>query len=90
MSIKFGREQLRNPTPANINFWIRLYTVVAGCFMGWMQTATFIPNKWQAIISSIMGLTIAIGNGVAPMFGVPIAAQSVPTDQVSAIETDKK
>ena len=90
MSIKFGRDQIKNPTPSNIIFWIRVFTVIAGIFMGWMQTASFIPNKWQAIISSILGLVIALGNGLAPLFGVPVQAETIPKEQVTAVEPETK
>lgn len=84
--MKFGRKQLTNPTPASINFWIRVYTVVAGVFMGWMQTAAFIGPKTQAMLSSILGLTVALGNGIAPFFGVKIG-DDVSPEEVTAVET---
>lgn len=84
--MRFGRKQLSNPTPASINFWIRVYTVVAGVFMGWMQTAVFIGPKTQALMSSILGLTIALGNGVAPFFGVKQDREDIPVDKVTAAE----
>lgn len=87
--MEFGRKQLSNPTPAGINFWIRVFTVVAGVFMGWMQTAVFIGPKTQAILSSILGLLIALGNGIAPFFGVKIEGD-VSSEKVTAIETNNE
>jgi len=84
--MKFGRKQLTNPTPSSVNFWIRVFTVIAGVFMGWMQTAVFIGPKTQAMLSSILGLMIALGNGIAPFFGVKVEGE-VDSEKVTAVET---
>lgn len=88
-TVSFGRSQMRNPSPAGLVFWVRLVTIISGIFMGWMQTASFIPSKSQAIISSILGLALALGNGVIPLFGVEVKTDSVPIEDVTAIETKK-
>lgn len=88
--VKFGTGQVRNPTPAGINLWVRVFTIVAGIFIGWMQTTNLIGPLTQGVLSSILGLLLAIVNGLAPLFGVDITAASVPTDQVTAIETKEK
>lgn len=85
MTMKFGRRQLSNPTPASINFWVRVYTIVAGAFIGWMQTAPYIGIKTQAMLSSIIGLTLGIANGLAPLFGTEVPA-NVPAKEVTAVE----
>lgn len=53
-----------------------------------MQTAPFIPSATQAIVSSILGLVIALGNGLAPLFGVTPVPNEIPSEKVTAMETD--
>ena len=86
----FGLKQISNPTPTNVNTLVRVITIISGTLMAWMQTAAFIPSNVQAPISSILGLIIALSNGLAPLFGVEVNSKTVPTDQVTAIETDSK
>lgn len=88
--VKFGTGQVGNPTPAGINLWVRVFTVVAGIFIGWMQTTNLIGPITQGVLSSILGLLLAIVNGLAPLFGVDITSKSVPTEKVTAIETGKE
>lgn len=88
--VSFGTGQVSNPTPAGINLWVRVFTVVAGIFIGWMQTTNLIGPVTQGIISSILGLLLAIVNGLAPLFGVDVTGKTVPTEQVTAIDTKEK
>lgn len=88
--VKFGTKQMSNPTPAGINLWVRVFTIVGGIFIGWMQTTNLIGPLTQGAISSILGLLLAIANGLAPLFGVDLgSAKTVPVDQVTAVETEK-
>lgn len=85
--IKFGTKQINNPTPSGINLVARVLTVVGGIFLGWMQTSNFIGVYSQATISSILGLLLAIINGIAPLFGVNTTQVAIPTKDVSAMST---
>ena len=85
--IKFGTSQVVNPTPSNINLWVRVFTVAAGVFMGWMATADLIGPRTEDVINSILGLLIGLVNGLAPLFGVDISSRTVPRDKVTAIDT---
>jgi hypothetical protein len=85
--VKFGTGQVNNPTPAGINLWVRIFTIVGGIFIGWMQTTNLIGPMTQGAISSILGLLLAIVNGLAPLFGVDISSKTVPTEKVTAIDT---
>ncbi len=85
--IKFGTKQINNPTPAGINLIARVFTVVAGIFLGWMQTNNIIEVHSQGTISSILGLLLAIINGIAPLFGVNTTQTAIPTKDVSAMTT---
>jgi len=91
MAIKFGTSQVSNPTPSNINLWVRVYTVVAGVFLGWMVTSPLIGPHTQNTISSILGLSLALVNGIAPLFGIDISGgggKKVDVDKVTAMEPD--
>ncbi len=37
--IKFGGQQVENPTPASINRWVTIISVVAPAFMLWAASA---------------------------------------------------
>ena len=88
-TIKFGPRQLRNPTPAKINLGVRIFTIVAGIFLGWMQTDTIINIEAhsKAVTSSILGLLLAIINGIAPLFGVNTTQTIIPKEDVAAMTT---
>ena len=85
--IKFGTKQINNPTPAGINLIVRIFTIVAGVFLGWMQTSPIIGIHYQAGISSILGLLLAIVNGIAPLFGVNTTQTVIPKEDVAAMAT---
>lgn len=87
--VKFGAAQIKNPTPSSLNLWVRVFTVVAGVFMGWMNTNTLIPSGTQDVINSILGLLLGICNACAPLFGVQVNARYVKKENVSAIDTPK-
>lgn len=87
--IKFGRAQLSNPTPSKVNLIARVFTVVAGIFLGWMSTNNLIGPVTQGYIGSIVGLALALVNGLAPLFGVDVNSPIVPTSKVKSLDTDK-
>lgn len=86
-AIKFGTDQVSNPTPSKINLWVRVFTVAAGVFMGWMATASLMGPNTKDILNSILGLLIGLVNGIAPLFGIEINTRTVPSDKVTAIDT---
>ncbi len=92
MAILFNRHQINKPTPAGISNAIQIYTIVASSIVAWIGTnaASFIPSKESGIIASILGLTIVICNGIKPFFGVSTTQESVPIEQVTAMEEPKK
>jgi hypothetical protein len=85
--IKFGTDQIKNPTPAGVNLGVRIFTIAGGIFLGWMQTTPLINVHSQATTSSILGLLLAITNGIAPLFGVNTTQTSIPTAEVKAMTT---
>lgn len=87
MAMKFGTSQISNPTPSKINLWVRVFTVAAGIFMLWLPTAAFIGPHSQAYMNSILGLFVALSNGLAPLFGIEVSDnQKVPAKDVIAME----
>lgn len=87
--MNFGPRQLKNPTPGNIVFWVRVYTVVAGIVLTSLASAPFHLSH-EAFWNWFLSLTITISNGVAPLFGVPISTKTVPADQVVAMDEPKE
>lgn len=88
-NVSFGLDQVSNPTPSKLNLWVRVFTIVSGIFLGWMQTNSLIPAHAQNTIGSILGLLLAISNGLAPLFGVEITSNKVPVAKVTAMDADK-
>lgn len=86
----FGLTQISNPTPSIINLWARVITVVCGVFLAWMSTNDIVTPYWNHLLSGILGLVLALTNGLAPLFGVQISQSNVPTENVTAIDTDKQ
>lgn len=84
--VKFGWKQIINPTPAAINRAVRAATVVIAIFMAWMATASIMGPHLKDILTQTLGLILALINGLAPLFGVPLGGQSVPAADVAAVE----
>ena len=87
--VKFGADQINNPTPSNINFWVRLFTVVTAIFLGWISTANIVGPHTKDVLTQILGLALALSNGLAPLFGVEVSG-NVPAKDVTAVDTGAK
>lgn len=91
--MKFGRKQISNPTPAAINFWVRVWTVAAGILLTSMESLPFhsVSGTFESTMKWFLGLTIALGNGLAPLFGVEIkkGETTVPIEDVKSMESPK-
>lgn len=83
---RFGRSQLKNPTPAGLSSVIAVFTVIAGIIITWLGTIDFIKESIVTIIVSVLGLLVAIGNGVKPFFGVETQLKEINIDNVSEME----
>lgn len=92
MAIKFGVSQAKNPTPSKINLWVRVYTVTAGIFLGWMPTTNLIGTHTAGNISGIVGLSLLLANGIAPLFGIELSGRvdKVAVEDVSSMDEPKK
>lgn len=90
--MKFGRSQINNPTPASINFWVRVWTVAGGIILTGMESFPFhtVSGMVESTVKWFLGLTIALANGLAPLFGAEINSKTVSVDQVTAIEEKKE
>ena len=89
-TIKFGAKQFNNPTPANVSNAVSIITVVASILLTWIGTASFIPAGISSTLQSILGLVIALSNGIKPFFGVQTEKENVPIEQVTAMEAEPK
>jgi len=89
--MKFGRKQINNPTPASINFWVRVWTVSAGIILTSMEYIPFhtVSGVFESTMKWFLGMTIALANGLAPLFGAEVKTDTVPVDKVTAIEEEK-
>ena len=88
-TISFGTKQFNKPTPNGLSNAIQIYTVIASVVLAWMGTANFIPVHSSSVIQSILGLTIAVANGLKPFFGVTTDQKTVPIEQVGEMEAKK-
>jgi len=86
--MKFGRKQINNPTPASINFWVRVWTISAGIILTSMESIPFhtVSGMVESTMKWFLGLSIALGNGLAPLFGAEIKGTVVDVDKVTAVE----
>lgn len=84
-NILFGVKQISKPTPANINRWVRVFTVTAAIFLAWMSTSNIVGPHSKDIINQVLGLALGLTNGLAPLFGVQLSG-SVPAEDVKSVE----
>lgn len=89
--MKFGRDQIKHPTPASINFWVRVGTVSAGVLLTAMESFPYhtVSGLVESTIKWFLGLGIALGNGLAPLFGAEVESKTVPIEDVTAMEEKK-
>jgi hypothetical protein len=58
--------------------------------LGSLEAAPFISQSLQATLSWILGLTIALANGMLPLIGVDIKTEDIDPENITAIETEPK
>lgn len=86
----FGLGQRKNPTPDKVNVMAGVITGAIGIFIGWTGTNDIIPPKTENIVTSILGLMLLLIPVLKPLWGVPNVPSSMPSDKVTAIDTDTK
>lgn len=86
----FGLSQRNKPTPERINVLSKVITATIGIFIGWTGTNDILPAKLENILTSVLGLFLLVIPVITPLFGVDVPTATVPTKDVTAIETDPK
>lgn len=89
MSIKFGSKQLQNPTPANVARRLDIFCAISGVLIGYLTTASYIPNNISNIIAGILGMLIGVAQSLKPFYGVETTRQTVDIDNVVEMEKPK-
>lgn len=84
--VKFNSAQLSNPTPAGLNRWVRVFTVIFASLIAWMPTNNVVPHNVQDVLTPILALLMTIANGIAPFFGIEVSGKTVPAEDVTAME----
>lgn len=90
-TVKFGINQINNPTPSKLNLWVKVITIVIGVFMGFMAVTDLIGPHSKDALNQILGLlVIPLINGLAPLFGMTGVGSYVKTSDVSSMDEPKK
>lgn len=89
MKIKFGRQQLKNPTPKSVAWKITFASAMLGYVGFYVQTADWLGDIPQHFITGFCAFVIGAINTAAPFFGVHVDTKTVKTEDVGTIE-DKK
>lgn len=86
----FGLSQRNKPTPERINVIAKVLTATIGIFIGWTGTNDILPPRLENVLTSILGLVLLLIPVLIPLFGVDVPTATVPTKDVTSIETDPK
>ena len=84
--IKFGRLQLKNPTPTSWAKPIQVFTVLGGITLAWVGTTTIFGVHTISNIQSVLGLLIGMANGLLPFLGVETSKMDIPIEHVTEME----
>lgn len=90
MAIKFGRKQLRNPTPSNVAVGLDIFSGFAAAVLAWIGTASFISAATSTILQSVLGLLVTLAQIAKPFFGVKTRLRSIDIEDVSVMEEPAK
>ena len=85
--IGFGGRMLKHPTPASFERFVKMWIGISGLFLAWMPTNNIIPIEFQEIFTPINNLVNSILIFLLPYFGVKVTADTVPTKDVTSMET---
>ena len=89
MTIRFGRKQLKNPTPRDVAFRLNIIMAICTAVSGWLSSASYIPTKSSTIAASILSLVVLICMAIKPFYGVETTKKSVPIGDVGEMEVPK-
>ena len=85
--IQFGGRQLKNPTPASFERFVKIFIGLSGLFMAWMPTNNLVPLSIQEVITPVNNLLNSVMIFLLPYFGVKVNGDSVPAEDVTSMET---
>ncbi len=89
-SVKFGSQQLRNPTPHHISMLFDFLAGACGIISGFVTTAAFISHNVSDVVSSILtALVIPMLLLSKRFFGVETPAGPIPKEDVIEMDTKK-
>lgn len=83
-----SQKAFNSPTPAGLNLWIKVITVIAVAFLGWLTTATIMGPHSKDVVTQITSLVVVMLNAVSPFFGVNTTEKSVPVENVAAMDVE--
>jgi hypothetical protein len=87
MAIKFGANQVNNPTPQRASIWLDAGAGFAGIVAAWLMTASYIPYAVSDIIGSVLtGLVIPSLLFFKRFFGDDTKQKNVSIDDVTEIK----
>ena len=78
---------LKHPTPASFERFVKMWIGISGLFLAWMPTNNIIPIEFQEIFTPINNLVNSILIFLLPYFGVKVKEDTVPTKDVTSMET---
>ena len=85
--IQFGRQQFGKPTPASVGFTLSIIQACCAALIVWLGSPNPIPSNICHTIASFLGLIVLMCIAIKPFFGVDIPGKTVPTEQVTEVET---
>lgn len=90
MAMKFGTQQLNQPTPRNVGRTFKIIIAINSAITVWMGTADYIPSFTAKVVGSILSLVTLLCVSLEPFFGVQTNQKNIPIEQVSEMEEPKK
>lgn len=91
MAIKFGINQMGNPTPHNLSVWFDVAAGFLGIVNGWLLTAAYVSHNVSDILGSIIsGLLIPSLLFFKRFFGSEVTQKRVDIEDVAEIKTTDK
>lgn len=86
--VKFGRKQIKNPTPRGIAFRLKIAMAICTASSAWISSVSWIPAKPSTIISSCLSLFVLILMGIMPFYGIETDEKKIPINDVGEMESD--
>jgi len=78
---------LKHPTPASFERFVKMWIGITGLFLAWMPTNNIVPIAFQELFTPINNLLNSILIFLLPYFGVVVTEDTVPTKDVTSMES---